>query len=253
MIRRTVQRKVNIDGESVRLDIDRLTVDEYEGAAALQSPKGTLTADTAAVVKQRLHYIDTHIEVVEGDLIHEDSGAIIRRVAHWLGHREDVMVLLFGALLNAQHLDEEEQEQLRIALHFTEWLQQAQADELPSDWVRTGTNCAKCVAKGLDQKRGCNGVQVKKVVWHYRKVRMRTCPVMSFTVDVERALRQFYWTHTIRSEGGTPLWSQTFLPNGPVLSEQEAWSMSALAFLRNQANEILSYEIKKRQDVRAER
>lgn len=247
-MRRTVQTMVVIDGEPVRFIVDRLTIAEYENVAALMYPRGTNVKEDSGCSEHRLHFINTHLEVVFGDMVDENNRPI-SRVGHWFGNREDIIALLFVTLLNAQNVSEEERLQLSIALHYTEWLQRAKEKELPSDWVRTETSCAKCHAKGLNTKRGCDGQEVRKIVWHYRAHRLRSCPVMNFTPDVERMIRLFYWSHTVRADGrGVPAWVQLHLPNGPVLLDQEAWSMSALSFLRGEANNILSYEMKKAAD-----
>jgi hypothetical protein len=242
MRERHAVRTVHIDGEPVTLLIDRLTVDEFNRAAAFPYPRGqgvkSASADDADHL-DRVAAIDHYIEPAPGEILIDGRPA--RRLGPLFGARAEIIARLYHALLAAQEPSAEERHDLSIAARFSEYLDDARRRNIPSDWVTTGTDCGKCHKEKLCAKRHCNGTPAKKVVWHDKKHQLKTCPVLSFTPETERVVRLFAWTHQLFFEGpGVLRYQRTGLPAGSALGDQEAWTMTALAYARDDYNELLA-------------
>lgn len=186
--------------------------------------------------------IDRHVRVCEGDFLF-DGRVQTRGIAEAFAGREDVLVLLYQALLSVQSLTKWERHRLKVASHFMTWLGAARERGSSSPWARTGTSCAACQAEGLCQLRACDGIPAKKPVWHDKLLVVKVCPVLSFTPQVEEVLRVFYWTHDIVVLGNAVQWQQRFFPREGGLDDQEAWTMSALGYLRAVHNRLSAVKV----------
>lgn len=227
---RTARVSIVLEGESVLLDVDRLTVAAFNAAAALAYPRGAKTAERDEVFVDRIACIDRALRPAPGAIETDDPA---RGLASLYAGQPPIVAQLYDVLLDAQTTTQEERAHLRIAARFSRWLSDAQRRQVESHWTATGTSCEACHARRLCEKRGCDGTAKKKVVWHDGPIVLKTCPVLSFTPDVEWALRTFYWSHDVVMHGPSATWMQTRLVRAGGLDDQEAWLTSALGVLRS--------------------
>ena len=255
-----------IDGEPVVLACARLSVAEYGALAALGWPRGVAKQDTggqpvgrpvgAAPRGQkatgraekppygapsqptgvsgpsRIEALDKYVRAEDGVLV--DGVPWSGPLASLFGSREELVAVLFLALLRAQQPTEEECRHLEIAVRFSHWLDQIRRKGSESHWAQTGTDCGKCHELKLCSRRGCDGSTKRAVVWHHQQIVLHTCPVLSFTAEVEETLRLFYWSHeTVAYADGSVRWQQRHLLRDGGLSQQDAWLTGAFAWLRN--------------------
>jgi hypothetical protein len=216
-------------------------VDEYGSVSSCTYPRGhTFVAeDQDAAHLARIAAIDEHVTAAPGEVCVD--GTPVARLGPLFGSRADVIASLYRALLEAQEPSPEERHALSVAAHFSEYLADARARKIPSDWVETGTDCGACHRRKLCTKRRCNGVAGKKPVWHDKTHVLMTCPVLAFTPETERVLQLFSWTHELSIEGpGVLRYRRIGLPAGPALGDQEAWTLEALVAVRNDYNEMLA-------------
>lgn len=222
---RRIARDVVIDGESVRLQVARLTVAELDEVARFVGSRGTKPVNFDS---ERALQIDKFITTTDVSI--DDRPA--RALGRVFGARSDILALLFFELLSCQQLTDEDRRLLEIATRFSLWLDQARSTAIESTWKTTGTNCAMCHELQLCERRGCNGVE-QKHVWHDTKLVLKTCPVLSFTPETERILRLFYLTHQQSFASGVPQWTLVALPQSGGVADQEVWTMEALLFVHS--------------------
>lgn len=223
---RTTLVTVTLDGEPIRLLVDRLSVvelDEVSRCVVARGSSGTPEASLLATYQQS-QCLDRFVRVFERDFLMNDQP--VAAVGTSLGGQTESISQVFNALLDAQALSTTEQHDLTVSIRFLAWLGSTQSEA--SKWRETGTNCQACHALGLCGKRACGNAPSKKPVWHDQSIHVRVCPVKSLTPDVERVLRLFGWTHTYGAHG----FQQACLPSSAHMSEQEAWTLSALAHAR---------------------
>jgi len=79
-------------------------------------------------------------------------------------------------------------------------------------------------------------------------VRLKTCPVLLFTPEVEDLQRWFEWTHDVRDG----FYHRSALPGPGSLGEQDAYLMQALDCLRDVSNTVLAEAQRERQQRRAQ-
>ncbi|HXG88765.1 MAG TPA: hypothetical protein VNJ02_10550 [Vicinamibacterales bacterium] len=239
---RASQQTVAIDGEVVRLEVARVTVHELAQLARLVSPRGSRapSASLRAVLHlARVAAIDAHVTAPSGDVL-IDEVVMVDGLGTLLGGREDLVTRLFSAVLDAQQLSSAERDALVTATRFSLWLDEARANKVGSSWLETGTNCQTCHELQLCARRGCDGSTKKRVVWHHGPLVLKTCPVLSFTPEIENALRVFYWTHEVTTHpNGAVRWQRTSLPAAGGLDEQNAWLMSALGCVHQTHLEVM--------------
>ena len=229
-------RTVVIDDEPVRLVCARLSVRDYGTIARLAGERGAAPVGRDFI--ERLPYIDTYVRVVAGDLV-VDERVVTDGITFWFASRDDVLAQLFDALLSAQQPNADERRQLETAARFSDWLERAKQEDSASQWVKTGTSCAECHRLKLCARRGCDGRDTKKPVWHDKKLVLRQCPVLSFTPDVEETLRLFYWSHELASTGQHLQWRQTHLLTSGAVEDQDAWLTGAFGWLRSVHAQLL--------------
>lgn len=225
---------VVLDGTPVDVRVERVSCRTLDALAGLVNPRGAVVDRDAL---QDLHLaraaaVDRHVLAAPGAL--EVDGQPAGRFGAIVGGRADLVEELFYALLHAQTLTGQERRDLEVAARFSVWLEEAQHKAVASPWVETGLSCGACRQARLCGRRGCDGTPKTRAVWHAQRFVTMTCPVRSFTVDVERALRTFYWTHELRREG----WYQIAWPVAGGLEDQEAWMLAALGALRRVHNEL---------------
>lgn len=229
----TVERMVKIDGQPVTIEVRRLPLGAYEAACHLAYPRGTTPdADQVdAILAARIQAVNDYVRALPDQVI-VDGHSVQDQLGVLFGARADVINHLFDVVLAAQQLTPEEQRDLEIAVRFSHWLALAMKRESTSEWVQTQTNCEACRARGLCAKRGCDGTRTRKPVWHDGRLVVKTCPVRSFTPEIERVMRLFFWTHDAVADGGWVRWQMTRLPEAGSVAEQDAWTYAALAAMR---------------------
>lgn len=224
---RTVVVPIVVDGEPIECSIDRMSVASFNAVAHLVYPRGADAEDRDDVYLERIRAVDRYLRPTPGAL---DTDSL-SGVAALFGGQPTVIAQLYFALLGAQTPSVKEREDLRIGARFSNWLGEARK-RTDSDWVKTGTNCAACRQLQLCAKRGCDGSTKTKVVWHDGPLALKTCPVLSFTPEVEWALRSFYWSHEVAYHGQSATWTQARMMRTGGLDQQEAWLTDAFGVLR---------------------
>lgn len=234
---------VTLDGEPVQLLVDRLTVAEFERVATLALPRGSeRSPEPTNQHLARIRVIDRHLSPAAGEVLMDDTP--VTQLSLVFGAREDAINTLYHALIDAQQPNAIERQQLLVAVRFSSWLVASTRAGTASQWVETGTSCAACHSKKLCGKRGCDGTEQKKAVWHDTRLVLKVCPVRSLTPDVEHALRAFYWTHDCVRDTFGMRWHQVTLPRAGGLEDQETWLIDALAWLRQVHVQLAADEAK---------
>ena len=236
-MRRTIA--VEIDGETLRLECTSLTISQHSELLRLGGARGIPpTPLSAAFHRQRVQAFDRYVQVRAGDLLVDGVISTEGLAAHYAA-REDVIARLFNAFLIAQQPVLEDIHNLRVAIRFSNWLSDAIDRQSSSHWVKTGTDCSLCQALKLCAKRGCAGTETKRPVWHSGPIILRRCPVLSFTPEIEEAMRLFYWSHSVVVDAGKNVrYRQIHLINPGGVQDQDAWLTGAFGHLR-----AIHYEI----------
>lgn len=237
--RRKTLRTHVIDGEPIRLYVDRLTVAELDHVALIGVGRGTKTtnADVSEMTQKQAKAIDKFVSVFPGDVLVD--GEAVTSVGVLFGGQTTTLDELFGLLLRCQSLTPEESHDMTVAIRFTQWLYAK--DRKKSHWVDTGTSCALCHAMDLCKKRACGTTPSTRPVWNDNAIYVKRCPILSLTQEVERVIRLFEWTHSWTDNG----YKQTCLPGPAALDEQEAWTLSALAHTRNVFTKVSLEQMKR--------
>lgn len=229
---------VTLDDEPIAVRIERLTVGELNAVARWSGIRGPSVDPQAyaELLMGRVAAVDRYVDAEPGE-VSVDGTPITTGLGTVFGNRSASIAVLYHALIDAQDVTEAERRDLRLAARFLVWLDEEGRKAAPASKWSTGTDCDACRAQDLCAARNCAGVERKRpVVWHDKKVYVTTCPVRSFTPDVETALRVFFVTHECTSEGWRPVGS----PTAGGLEDQEAWMVSAMAVLRRVHNELTS-------------
>ena len=234
---------VEIDGEQVVLECTKLTVGGYNQAAALRAKRGSSShSESRELTLARIEMLDRYIRAKSGQVVVDDL-AYTLGLARLFAGRDEVVFLLYHALLQAQQPSAADRHSLEVATRFNCWLEKKR--EKTSRWVETGTSCQKCHELRLCQQRGCDGERKKGIVWHDKKLILHVCPVLSFTPEVEETLRLFYWTHEQVVHSLAVYWSQQQLVSPGGIDGQDAWLTGAFGYLRKVHNELDSEEMKR--------
>ena len=233
---RWTARTVVWDGESVAVQVERITVGRLGEVTALGYPRGAAPAGPEdALHLARIAAIDAHVKAALGSVYLDD--AAVWSVGTLVGGRFDLAAALYDVLLSGQTPSMSERHNLRVAARFHAWLDQAPEG---SAWRETGTSCAACHAKQLCSLRGCDGTVQPRVVWHDRKLALKMCPVRSFTPQVEEVLRLFYLTHTLSAIGQSVTWQRIALVRDGGIEDQDAWLMDAMGIVRHELTRLFS-------------
>ncbi len=242
MVRRRLNTSVVLEGEPVRLVVDRLTVSELDRVAEAVIPRGSGVEARVVLELTRAQtaHLDTHVQVVKGDLLVEAVEVV--RLGDVFGAQTDTIHELFHVLLGAQSLSTSERTDLTVGTRFHLWL--SDEDRKPSKWKETGSSCQKCHELQLCRVRACGGVPAKKVVWHDRRIHVHECPIRSLTPEVERVIRLFEWTHAWGAHG----FEARHLPGAQSVNDQEAWTLAAVTFVRGIYADVYADAIRKARD-----
>ena len=234
---RWTARTVVWDGEPVAVQVERVTVGRLGELTAMGYPRGASPAAGSedALYVARLEAIDAHIKAAPGSVYLDDMA--VWSLGELVGGRQDLAAVLYHALLSGQTPSADEQRDLKVASRFQVWLDQAPEG---SAWRETGMSCAACHAKQLCGPRGCDGTVQLRVVWHDRKLALKTCPVRSFTPQVEEVLRLFYLTHTLAAIGQSVTWQRIALVRDGGIEDQDAWLMDAMGIVRHELTRLFS-------------
>lgn len=82
-------------------------------------------------------------------------------------------------------------------------------------------------------------------MWHDGPVKLHVCPVLSFTPEVEEALRWFDRCYELQVTGlGTVQWVRTALPGSGGIGTQPEWLVLALKELQRINDDISNEELK---------
>ena len=229
-----------IDGEKVTLDVSAMTIRQYQEASRYRPQRGSRPAHPSEEDQlARIRVIDKYVKAQD---VLVDGVAYSEGLAALFATRDDVIHDLYYTMLKAQQPSDEELAHLTVATRFSAWLEMSRRKKSGSRWAETGTNCYKCHELNLCGRRGCDGTEKKRPVWHDAKLILHRCPVLSFTAEVENTLQVFYWTHALVSSGGSYSWRPHCLPQPGGLFSQEAWLIGALSALRRVHNELLQDE-----------
>lgn len=229
---------VTIDGEPVHLECARLSVGRFNTLVALCGERGANPKPVARqVVLDRIKAIDEHVTLTPGSFFLVDDQPRHTGLAGVYASRDDVIGSLYLALMSSQQPTEKERSDLLIAARFSDWL--SSSKRVKSQWLETGTSCQTCHELEYCGKRGCDGVDKKRPVWHDKKLVLHVCPVLSFTSEVEATLRLFFWSHTAVIDGMSVRWQQAHFLDPGGLNDQDAWLTGAFSYLRGVQSEIV--------------
>ena len=225
------KRSLPIDGETINILVQSLTVREVGEVLQLGYPRGPKPTDL--LFADRVFMIDKYLQVESGSVFYDDV-PVHSGLASLFSARKDIIEALYYEVLLAQTISKAESESLDIAARFSYWL--ATHQDSPSHWVKTSTSCILCRIKGLCDRRGCDGVEKKQVVWRDKKWVLHSCPILHFTPEIEEILRVFHATHQFQDG----IWVRTALVAVGGIEDQDSWQMSALGHLRSVHQDIVT-------------
>ena len=198
---RTTRRQIKIDDGVVEIQCNRLTVDGFNQTSALSWPRGAVRPEESDERQlERINLLDNNVRAIAG--IELDGVPYSGPIAKLFPARLDIISVLYNSLRSSQHLTERERRDLKIAMRFTLWLDDKTRERSSTKWAITGTDCVACRELELCDRRGCDGVDKRKTVWHDGAFFTTVCPVLSFTAEVEECIRMFFWTHDLVPVGG---------------------------------------------------